>query len=734
MNDVSPVNARSLFTNWCTVTRDPINAFWEQRIDWASQDFLEQLIQCLIADIKLYQESSPEFFSEFASSLIEDLRTLEDGLENDDITISVTFIRYLISSAALRNAVIHGRLSLAFNWILCSITDRPYENIQPGTPIEFTPRYERPISLLASENPVISAYAPIIVGRWFADLYYSSWKYSIHNNLADQMLPTARAVIVAFLNSGELDLIAVAIEAASQLASWLNIRNNPEVRKIADTLIGLYERTDLPADSRKIAGMALSTQIGGHTEQGFAVWAARTLEDFRAELVPHEECQLLGHSCTTPQELIDRFQELLSAYEHFSTNLEAEYGSDKAGATFRRAQLFAIIAPSIQELLSIGRCHEAIQLVATWFGVPADHRRTSSVLAVVPHYYKGTLFAVDDLSELHERDTQASLSRMINAINEGFNTSIALQHDHGAPRISTERPAPRGQVDELAEAVTNFYSIDRLRDFLINTPTDPRGCFLPQSENVPFQPLTEKMLEVTWPIVTSFQEPRADRPLKKLLLWSCGTILGGHEIRSVGAFFSAHNIDCMIIDDTEITSAEFLGFYRDSLFDAIWVNAHGEYDSHEPHQAYIKLSEDGRQTVSVVEMLQHTIPDQNRRLLLLNICLGGATYNTGSPACLGMGTMLANKNQAVISHIAEVGSFVAPLFGTLMAIGLQQTSSFFTAFRFAIRRLPWDHDTVLDLIRNEAPEFNEIVERLSCSSPGVDQDDIRTWGTPVFFE
>jgi hypothetical protein len=734
MNAPPHVDARSLFSNWLTLTQDPDNAFWEQRIDWASQDLLEYLVQCLIADIEFYQESLPELFAEFSSSIIADLPALEDGLENDDITISVTFIRYLISSAALRNAVINGRLSFAFNWILCSIADRPYENIQPGTPIEFTIWPERPISFLASENPIISAYAPIIVGRWFADLYYSSWKYSLHNNVADLMLPEARAVIVGLLDSGQLDLVAVAIEAASQLASWLNIRNNAEARTIADALIRVYESTGLPADCRKIAGMALSTQIGRHTEQGFAVWAARTLEDFRTELVPHQECQLLGHSCTTPQQLMDRFQDLLSAYERFSTNLEAEYGQDKAGATFRRAQLFAVIAPSIQELISIGRCREVIQLVATWFGVPTEHRRTSSVLAVVPHYYKGTVFAVDNLSELHERDTQASLSRMINAINEGFDTSIAVQHDHGSPRISTGRRAPLGQVDELAEAVTNFYSIDRLRDFLINTPTDPRGCFLPQSENVPFQPLTEKMLEVTWPIVTSFQEPRADRPLKKLLLWSCGTILGGHEIRSVGAFFSAHNIDCTVIDDTEISSAEFLGFYRDSLFDAIWVNAHGEYDSHEPHQAYIKLSEDGRQTVSVVEMLQHTIPDQNRRLLLLNICLGGATYNTGSPACLGMGTMLANKNQAVISHIAEVGSFVAPLFGTLMAIGLQQTSSFFTAFRFAIRRLPWDHDTVLDLIRTEAPQCNEIVERLSSSSPGVDQDDIRTWGTPVFFE
>lgn len=443
MNEPPQVNARLLFTNWFTVTQVPNNVFWEKQIDWFSQDFLDYLIQCLIADIEVNSESPPELFEKFASSVIADLPASENEPETDALVSTVIFIRYFISSAALQNAVINGRSSFAFNWILCSITDHPYEDIQPGTPIEFTLWHERPRSFLVSENPMITEHAPRVVGRWFADLYYSSWKYSLHNNVAELMLPEARAIIVVLLECNELDLVAIAIEAVSQLGSWLNIRNNPEVRAIADALIGVYERTDLPADCRKIAGMALSTQIGRHTEQGLAAWAARTFEDFRTELIPQEECQLLGHSCTTPQQLLQRFQELLSAYERLSTNLEADYDQDKAGAAFRRAQLFAIIAPSIQELISIGRCHEVIQLVATWFGVPADHRRTSPVLAVVPHYYKGTLFAVDNFFELHERDTEASLSRMINAINEGFDTSIAVQHNHGSPRISTGRRAPR---------------------------------------------------------------------------------------------------------------------------------------------------------------------------------------------------------------------------------------------------------------------------------------------------
>ena len=106
--------------------------------------------------------------------------------------------------------------------------------------------------------------------------------------------------------------------------------------------------------------------------------------------------------------------------------------------------------------------------------------------------------------------------------------------------------------------------------------------------------------------------------------------------------------------------------------------------------------------MTVSELLEYTAPDLGRRLLFLNICLGGSTVVTAAPACLGMGAMLANRNQAVVAHLTEVGTFAAPLFGVLMAIGLIESDEFFTAFRFAVRELPSDHDHALELIRSKA--------------------------------
>ena len=723
-------NAESLFPNWFGETRNGQNEFWLNPLDFNQQPSLERLVKCLQDDIEAYWNETPEVFSRFASSVISNLPDPKD----EDSDRSITFVRYWISSAALRQTVANGRSSTAYNWLLCSISDRKFEDIEPGVPVEVTYEIGRPISYLLSKNVVVSGYAPLIVLRWFADLYYSAWKYSLCHDVAKLMLADARYAITSSVKAHESDLISEAVHAAIQLGSWLNQTNDPEAEAIAKFLATAFERLDWPASARKLAGTALGTQIGRHTSEGSAAWATRTLEEFSAELTIHEECQMLGHACATPEDLMRRFEELLSAYERFSIELSDNYGDDQAGATFRRAQLFDIIAPSLVVLMGIGRCKEIIELVAAWFGVSAEHRRRSPVLVMAPGYEKGMLFAVDDHGELLERDTDASLKAMINAINTAYDKSIVLRSDRELPPATTGRPPRRIHRDELAKAASEFYSLDALGEFLEKAPTMPTGCFHLHAEHTPFQPLTETTLGITWPLITSFEEPQPDRPLKKVLLLSCGTILGAPEVRSVAAFFSAKGTDCVVVADKEISREEFLGFYCDETFDAIWLAGHGEYDSREPHRAHIKLSADGKQIVTVSELLKHTAPDLGRRLLFLNICLGGSTLVTAAPACLGMGAMLANRNQAVVAHLTEVGTFAAPLFGVLMAIGLIESDEFFTAFRFAVRKLPSDHDHALELIRSKAPECGEITERLSRNSPDIEQGDIRTWGTPVFFE
>ena len=62
---------------------------------------------------------------------------------------------------------------------------------------------------------------------------------------------------------------------------------------------------------------------------------------------------------------------------------------------YRQTQLYESIAPTIRQMLTLGRCREAMELVGAWFGVPADRRRKSPVLGLVPNHDEGVMYAVD---------------------------------------------------------------------------------------------------------------------------------------------------------------------------------------------------------------------------------------------------------------------------------------------------------------------------------------------------
>src|SRR5262249_23253723 len=154
----------------------------------------------------------------------------------------------------------------------------------------------------------------------------------------------------------------------------------------------------------------------------------------------------------------------------------------------------------------------------------------------------------------------------------------------------------------------------------------------------------------------------------------------GHEARAVAAILGAAGVECVLMTSKELTPDEFLRFYADDSFDVIWVSAHGMFDPREPHRAHIEISSDKSRPIHLTDLIRTRVRGPGRRLLFLNICLGASVVVTEAPPKLGLAAMLASAEQAVVSHIVEVPSFVAPLFGVGTAIPLARGESFFSAF------------------------------------------------------
>jgi len=729
------VTVRDAFPAWHASTITPESAFWEVTIGWDDPEFLGRLLDAADDEFEPRWGDSVEGLSTFASAILRDVVNLERGEFVPAVADQIHLIRFYISGRAANLSVIHGRLSLAFDWLMCSLTDRPFEAIEPGVPIDATHELRRLLGFMTSSHPLIRGTGLQAALQWLSDLYYCSWKFGGLRDLAHAALPYARHLVKTTIERAECDLTTLAIGAASNVASWTNQAGSDEARDLARYLAKHYQHPRIAEAGKKAIASVLATSVGRHTDSHPSEWASRLLAEHRELLVQHEPVQYLIAACRTPHEMVARREDLLEAVEHYADESADLCRYDPAVIGYRRAQLFDIITPHVGALLISGHCRWAVELVAAWFGVPRDRRRVSPVLGIIPNLEDGVLYAVDGRAEVLPRDTADAMRRLTSALNSALDMSIVVRDDPSfEPHRRTSRRGNEPEhASELSTAVANYYEIDRLGELLTRLSVIPTAVFQPHSTEAPLQTLALDRLGVAWPIVTSYEEPRPDRPVRKALVWSCGTLLGDREAYAITAYLCDHGVECETHVGEDLTPEEFLCFYTDETFDLVWVNAHGWFDAREPHLAHIKLSADGTRWLTLDELIRHTPPDDNRRLLGLNICLGGSVAIIEAPPRLGLGAMLATRNQAVIAHLWEVSSFVAPIFGLLSAIGILR-EGFFPGFCFAARNLRNEREAIVALFREHAPQCTELTERVERGTFAIDPEDLRTWGSPVFYE
>lgn len=724
-----------MFPRWRAESAVPESPIWTIAVDWADAEVLDRLLD-LVEDEFERLWKQPDAFSARAAAILAGVRGIEESQPPATVVRHVHFVRFFVSAKAVSHSLMHGRSSLAFDWLLCALTERTFEAVEPGVAFEVDYHVARLWDFVTSHHPVLSGTALPVVLTWLGDLYYYSWKFAGLRELAAEVLPYARRIIATAITRGDDDVKVVALQAASNLASWTNQAGSAEAAAIARFLATLYEQRDIPAEGKKLIGMTLSTIIGAHTDRPPSEWAKRLLAEHGDLLVQYEPLHFLIASCTSPEEMEARYGDALAEVERFAREVDAQLKGDAAAMEFRRMQLFDVNAPLVRNLLGLGRCQMAIDLVAAWFGVPAERRRILPVLGAVPGHGDGVLYAVEGKATLIARDTDAALRRMTAAVNRAFDMNLIVRDDHSfGPHHRAGRWAQgEGHATELEEAVTEYFAVNELPAILRDAPVRPTGVFQPHAVHTPFQALTISRLGETWPFVSSFEQPAPDRPIHNVLIWTCGTPFSGHEAAAVEAFLRARGVTCETHAEEDLTAEQFLRFYTDGSFDVLWVGAHGLFDPREPHRALIELSTDKAHTITLAELLRHPVPGSGRRLLFLNICLGGTVFFSDAPPRLGLGAMLASGNQAVVAHAWEVFIFVAPLFGLLHAVGLGRSEGFFPAFQFAVRSLGEERESLFALLREQAPECRELIERLERNPFVVDRADIRTWGTPVFYE
>jgi len=731
---VSHTKLNEAFPKWRAVTAVPRAIAWTLDANWEDEAFLDRLLKLVEDELEDRFGRPPEEVSAFGAAVLKDLVDNAPLIVVPRIDVQRSFLRFFLAAKLVEYCQMYGRTSLAFDWLVCAVSDRPWVSVEPGQPLEVDYYPARLRQFIMSTVPVIRGTATWAVLSFIRSLFYYSWKSGGLRELAELVLDDAQLLVRGVMERGDAELATLGVEAASALTTWCLQGDRPNAADVVRSMAELYDRQDVPEEARKLVALTLATSVGDRTGQPRVEWARRALAQHGALLTQHEPVQMLVASCATPEEMAEKYDQVIAAVDRYTRDSDDHCSGDRAEIAFRRIQLFDVFIPFIVGIVRGGHCSKAVEATAAWFSVPAERRRKSSVLTLLAGLEEGVLYAVDGRTVPIPHDSADANRKLVEAVNHAFDMNIVVRDDHSfPPRPKAGRRGERGRyADELAEATAAYYELDRAAEEIART--QGLALFQPHTVHAPLVPLVRSRLGIAWPTVTSFEEPAADRRIRKALIWSYGTILGGLEARAVAAILGAAGVECVLLTEKELTPDEFLRFYTDSSFDLLWVTAHGMFDPREPQRAHIELSSDKSKPMFLTELIRQPVPRPGRRLLFLNICLGASAVVTEAPPKLGLAAMLTSAEQAVVSHIVEVSSFVAPLFGVGTAIPLARGESFFAAFSHALDAVRLERDAAVELVTEAAPQCAEFLDWLQNGTYGVDQDDIRTWGTGAFYE
>lgn len=214
------------------------------------------------------------------------------------------------------------------------------------------------------------------------------------------------------------------------------------------------------------------------------------------------------------------------------------------------------------------------------------------------------------------------------------------------------------------------------------------------------------------------------RPLCRLSVWADDTFMTAFEVDCVRIAGERADFEVAVFErTTDDIKADFKTFYEDPSSDVLWVIGHGKFEAHSAEGSGLQFDLDT--VLSWDELGQMTVPEGDRRLLVLNVCSGAEVKVTGGVARIGIGPELAGTYQTVVGHQWAVDGGVALAFGALAASELAQGQTPLEAFRTAIGALRHP-ETVIEGIRKGLGDVGAI-DRLQPDT----MTGLLNWGCPI---
>src|SRR4051812_13372238 len=161
-----------IFPEWRTETPLPHAADWQSAVRWEGPEFLLRLLDQVEDELEPLWGGPSDGISRLAAAALAGICRLDSSGPPVSVARQLHFLRFFVTGKAAGHALGAGRSSLAFDWLLCGVTARPFEQVEVGVPIE--PGYDanRLWEFVTTDPPAVRSAGLPAVLFWLNDLFY----------------------------------------------------------------------------------------------------------------------------------------------------------------------------------------------------------------------------------------------------------------------------------------------------------------------------------------------------------------------------------------------------------------------------------------------------------------------------------------------------------------------------------------------------------------------------------
>ena len=645
--------------------------------------------------------------------LLRDIRAARVSYPQGSLVLD--WARLAVATSVAVAAFETGDLARTHEWLLRAVLVEEYRG--DG---DYTTDYTCLNGALSSPEQLVGALVTDAVLLWLTTLFSHGWR---SGDLIDHAKNVFH-VLPKMLSAGILlraSSPALVLDALIMRAQWATRHQPQDATSAAAPLLELLGSPLRIGTDRARIELFLATNTHPFAAEGQAERASRALTSYHTTYDAAERLQLRIASCagapTRLREIHGQLLEDLAA-------VRAERGRQAATPTeslLRAGQSFRLLQPVLRAYAEAGEIASAVEVLAAWSGNPSASRLVQSPLLAVPTHPVGTLWSAGGVMAPRDARPKETLGAFLDALNAFLDVTV-INGDQPSPLRPPQREAlfPHPKQGSRFEAESGrLLRLDALAE--LDKPL-PNTLVLAPALVVPVQPILLRDVGHKAALSVSLRESSPARRLRRVALLGENTMTSGLELDGVASVLERAGV---VVDRLPATASDFTSAYSGLGYDAIWIAAHGEYDSFQLERSALVLDRD--EELSLDELAALPLPRGDRRLLVLNICSGAHSATFGGPLGVGLAQVLAGPSQSVISHLWPVRSEFAGAFGVMLSDSLVRLPDHLDAYADTMQAVLGGRESMLQRL-SSMPGGRSVAERLH---EGVEVENIVNWGAPT---